>query len=115
MQPLVTDPQARGISRHEEGTVFGGLSMRDQALKLLDAEDMGQGRSSGAWGEIQLDVGPAERFGVEKLQATRDLIAGTPGETALHQEVGQVVVDVAGFETIGGAVVEACRPLTAST
>jgi hypothetical protein len=61
---------------------------------------MGQRPSSGTWGESELDVGPAERFRVEKLQATRDLNAGTPGQAALHQEVMQVGLEVAGFEAI---------------
>jgi hypothetical protein len=81
--------------------------MGEQALELVDTEDMGQRRASRAWGEIALDIGPAARFGVKELQATRDLIAGTPRETALHQEMVQVMVDVRGVEAIGGASVEA--------
>ena len=61
--------------------------MGEEAFQLVDAEDIGQRQSSRAWREIELDFCPAERFGVEELQATSDLIAGTPSETAFHQKV----------------------------
>jgi hypothetical protein len=86
----VTDAQARGIRSQQEDAVPGILRMREQPLEFLDAQNLWQLRGSRPRWEVEVEDIPAQGLGIEELQPSRGLIAGTPGQAPLDEEVGQV-------------------------
>jgi len=84
-----TDAQASGIRGHQEDAVPGILRMREQALEFLDAEDLGELRPPRPWWEVEVEDIPAQGLGREELQPRSRLIAGTPRQAPLDEEVVQ--------------------------
>ena len=84
-----TDAPARGIRGHQEDAVPGILRRHQQALAFLDAQARRELRPPRPWGEVEAEDLPAQGLGREALQPRRRLLAGTPCQAPLDEEVGQ--------------------------
>jgi hypothetical protein len=67
--------------------VPGMLRTRAQALECLDAQDPWALRPPRPWGEVAVEAIPAQGLRREELQPCSRLIAGTPRQAPLDQEV----------------------------
>lgn len=94
------DTQARGIGGHQEDTVPRILGVREQALEFLDAQDPWELRSPCAWWESEVEDIPAQSLGREELQPRSRLIAGTPCQASLDEEVVQVGTNLLWIQAI---------------
>src|SRR5215510_6056120 len=101
-----TDAQARGIRSHQEDAVPGILRRREQPLEFLDAQNLWQLRWSRPWWEVEVEDIPAQGFGIEELQPSSGLIAGTPGQGPLDEEMVQVGTNLLWTQAIRRALVE---------
>ena len=68
----------------------GILRTREQALEFLDAQDLWELRPPRPWGEVEVEDIPAQGLRIEAFQPCNRLIAGTPRQAPLDQEVVQV-------------------------
>jgi hypothetical protein len=84
-----TDAQTSGIRGHQEDAVPGMLRMREQALEFLDAQDLWELRPPRAWWEVEAEDIPAQGLCREELQPRSRLMAGTPCQAPLDEEVVQ--------------------------
>jgi hypothetical protein len=67
--------------------VPGSLGTREQALEFRAAQNLWELRPSRRWGEVQVEDIPTQGLRIEKLQPCSRLIAGTPRQASLDQEV----------------------------
>jgi hypothetical protein len=81
------DAQASGLGGHQEDTVPGRLRTRAQALECRDAQDRWERRPPRPWGEVEGEDLPAQGLRREALQPCSRVMAGTPRQAPLDQEV----------------------------
>ena len=67
----------------------GILRRREQPLEFLDAQNLWKLRWSRLRGEMEMEDIPAQSLGIEELQPSSGLIAGTPGQAPLDDELVQ--------------------------
>lgn len=100
------DAQARSVGGHQQGTVLRRLRAREQALEFLDAQHARQLRSSRARREVEVHRLPAQGSGGEKLQPTGYLVARTPCQAAVDEQMMEVRVNLLWTQLVWGAPVE---------
>jgi hypothetical protein len=98
-----TDTQACGVRGHQEDAVPRILRLREQALEFFNAEDLGELGPPRPWREVEVEDVPAQRLGRKELQSRRRLIARTPREAPLDEEMVQGGTNVLRAQAIGRA------------
>ena len=63
--------------------------MREQTLEFLEAQNLWELRWPRPWWEVEVEDIPAQGLGREKQQPRRGLMAGTPCQAPLAEEVVQ--------------------------
>ena len=100
------DAQASGIGGHQEDAVPGILGTCEQTLEFLDAQDPWELRPPSTWREVEVEDIPAQGLRIEELQPCGRLIARTPRQAPLDEEVVQVRTNLLWTQAIRGALVE---------
>ena len=80
--------------------------MRKQALEFLDAQDPWELRPSRPGWEVEVEDIPPQGLRREELQPCGRLIAGTPRQAPLDQEVVQIRTNVLWTQAVWGTLVE---------
>jgi hypothetical protein len=101
--------QASGRGGHQEDAVPGMLRTREQALECLDAPDPWELRPPRPWGKVEVEDIPVQGLRREELQPCSRLIAGTPRQAPLDQEVVQGGTNLLWTEAVWGALGELCQ------
>ena len=99
------DAQASGIRGHQEDAVPRILRLREQALEFLDAQDPWELRPSRPWWEVEVEDIPPQGLRREELQPCGRLIAGTPRQAPLDQEVVQRCTNLLWTQAVYGILV----------
>jgi hypothetical protein len=86
--------------------VPGILRTREQALEFLDAQDPWELRPPRPWWEVEVEDIPAQGLRIEEFQPRSGLIAGTPCQAPLDEEVVQGGPNLLWTQAIRRALVE---------